>query len=130
MDLILVLRCGGKNYQVPSRYVEDVWELVDEAGKGLRQTFAMFPTAKKYIFVNGSPCQDLTIHSAFGGTLGITGTRSAHFFAIVAVIILIKTLAPKVDIWLTVENAGSMAEHYLEQNVDHAWPTIGKSHRR
>ncbi len=74
----------------------------------------MFPNVTKYAFVNGSPCQDLTIHSANGGTLGITGSRSVHFFAIVAALIILKTFALHIAIWLTAENAGSMAEHFLE----------------
>ncbi len=69
---------------------------------------------KKLIFVNGSPCQDLTIHNAYGGSLGTTGTRSVHFVAIVAAIILLRRFSPHIDIWFTVENAGSMAEIVLE----------------
>ncbi len=82
--------------------------------KLLHQTFAMFAKVTKYVLVNCSPCQDLTMHNAEGGTLGITGSRSVHFFAIVAALIIIKTFAPHVEIWLTVENAGSMAKHFLE----------------
>ncbi len=78
-------------HQVPSRYAADVWELIEDAGKGLRQAIALFPNVTKYVFVHGSPCPDLTVHSAYWGTLGITGSRSVHVFAIVAALIIIKT---------------------------------------
>ncbi len=34
-------------HQVPSRFVEDVWTLIEHSGKGLRQAIAMFPHVKK-----------------------------------------------------------------------------------
>ncbi len=91
-----------------------MWSLIEHSGQGLRQAIAMFSNVRKSMFVNGSPCQDLTIHNAYGGNLGMTGNRSVHFFAIVAAIIILRTFAPQIDIWLTVENSGSMAERFLE----------------
>ena len=110
-------------YGVPSRYLKDVWEICADFGQVLKDIRRLFPTCKRLIIVAGSPCQDLTFMSLWKGLLGILGQRSKHFQVLPVLLMTMQILLPEVQIFLIVENAGSMRPYHLACMLDLlGWP--------
>ena len=102
----------------PVKYLRDVWEVVKGDAKVLRELLAIVPGLSKVVLIGGSPCQDLTFMSAHGGILGVTGPTSYHFHVFVAIVVALRAIEPNIDVFVVVENAGSMKEYHFQYMLD------------
>jgi hypothetical protein len=108
-------------YDVPSRYLKDVWELLQDHGQILKELGQLFPSCKRLVIVAGSPCQDLTFMNKWKGLLGILGQRSKHFQIVPVLLLTLQILRPDMLIFLIIEiieNAGSMREVHKQAILD------------
>ena len=93
-------------------YVKDVYQLIADDCKILRETVGAFPDLKWFV-VGGSPCQDLTFAGPSQGMLGLVGAQSRLFFVLLCVIRTMQMLVGIPFIRFLVENAGSMKVYHL-----------------
>jgi site-specific DNA-cytosine methylase len=85
---------------IPARYVSDVWEIVRDNARALRELFVIASHVNKVVLIGGSPCQDLTFMSKHSGILGVTGDRSFHFHVFVAIIVAVRAVNPAAEVFI------------------------------
>eukprot|EP00969_Alexandrium_andersonii_P302968 13392445-Alexandrium_andersonii.AAC.1 len=93
-------------HEVPSvPLAHDVWALLREGAGPLRHMMDYTPLNAVVLIVAGSPCQDLTYAGATRGAVGVCGTQSRLFWAVLAVALVLQHLRPDINVQVVVENA-------------------------
>ena len=93
-----------------SIYIDDVKKLFADGCRILSQMISIAGRECKWIFVSGSPCQDLTIAGSTQGIVGICGKQSSLLFYVHLAIWYIQTKYPAGYVRFLAENAGSMQD--------------------
>ena len=102
------------SHRVPSIAIDDVWTLLKEDYRLLRECLSFLgrihPQKTAIIIPAGSPCQDLTVAGSSSGGLGLLGDRSQHMLVIYAVLLALQSIEPSIIecVHIFLENAGSM----------------------
>ena len=99
-----------------SIYIDDVRKLFADGCKILSQMISIAGHECKWIFISGSPCQDLTIAGPTQGVVGICGKQSSLFFYVHLAIWYIQTKYPAGYVRFLAENAGSM-QHFHKNAI-------------
>ena len=94
----------------PVAYASDVYQLLSQQAKLLKELLAFGKPSTKIILIAGSPCQDVTIAGESKGLLGFTGTRSVYMHAVFFVLHALHALGALNRTFLVLENAGSILE--------------------
>ena len=95
-----------------SIYIDDVKKLFADGCKILSQIISIAGRECKWLFVSGSPCQDLTIAGPTQGVVGICGRQSSLFFCVHLAIWYIQMKYPAGYVRFLAENAGSMQDFH------------------
>ena len=98
---------------VPTAYILDVWDLLSlirgEVARIVREAIGLAKkSTHKYFVVGGAPCPDLSISGKFRGFLGFTGPVSVNYRVFPILLHTIRVLDPEAEIFVAVENGGSM----------------------
>ena len=102
------------SHRVPSIAIDDVWTLLKEDYRLLRECLSFLgrihPQKTAIIIPAGSPCQDLTVAGSSSGGLGLLGDRSQHMLVLYAILLAFQSIEPSIlqCVHIFLENAGSM----------------------
>ena len=95
-----------------SIYIDDVKKLFADGCKILSQIISIAGRECKWLFISGSPCQDLTIAGPTQSIVGICGRQSSLLFYVHLAIWYIQMKYPAGYVRFLAENAGSRQDFH------------------